>query len=53
VPCFARRQVFGYTFMVYSLVAIAGIGFFVWGHHMFVSGMSSYARVISWIRTRR
>jgi cytochrome c oxidase subunit I len=46
ITCFARRQVFGYTFMVYSLVAIAGIGFFVWGHHMFVSGMSSYAGVI-------
>ncbi|MGO8953612.1 MAG: cbb3-type cytochrome c oxidase subunit I [Rhodomicrobium sp.] len=46
VACFARRQVFGYSFMVFSLVAIAIVGFFVWGHHMFVSGMSSYAGVV-------
>ncbi len=46
ITCFARRAVFGYTFMVFSLVAIAIIGFFVWGHHMFVSGMSTYAGVV-------
>src|SRR5579863_6038652 len=40
--CFARRRVFGYAFMVYSLMAIAVIGFMVWGHHMFVAGMSTY-----------
>ena len=34
--CFARRRVFGYTAMVYSMMAIAVIGFMVWGHHMFV-----------------
>ena len=44
--CFARRRLFGYSFMVYALVAIAVIGFFVWGHHMFVSGQSAYASVI-------
>jgi cytochrome c oxidase subunit 1 len=37
---------FGYSFMVYALVAIAVIGFFVWGHHMFVSGQSAYANVV-------
>ena len=46
IPCFARRRIFGYEFMVYAIVAIAGIGFFVWGHHMFVSGQSPYASLI-------
>ena len=46
ITCFARRRVFGYAFMVYALVAIAGIGFFVWGHHMFVSGQSPYASLV-------
>jgi cytochrome c oxidase subunit 1 len=46
LTCFARRRLFGYSFMVYALVAIAVIGFFVWGHHMFVSGQSAYANVV-------
>ncbi len=46
IPCFARRRLFGYSFMVYALVAIAVIGFFVWGHHMFVSGQSAYANLV-------
>jgi cytochrome c oxidase subunit 1 len=46
ITCFARRRLFGYSFMVYALVAIAVIGFFVWGHHMFVSGQSAYANVV-------
>jgi cytochrome c oxidase subunit 1 len=46
IACFARRRLFGYSFMVYALVAIAVIGFFVWGHHMFVSGQSPYANVV-------
>jgi cytochrome c oxidase subunit 1 len=46
IPCFARRRLFGYDFMVYALVAIAVIGFFVWGHHMFVSGQSAYANLV-------
>ena len=46
ITCFARRAVFGYVFMVYALVAIAGIGFFVWGHHMFVSGQSPFASLV-------
>ena len=36
----ARKPVFGYKPMVYSMSAIAGLGFVVWGHHMFVSGMN-------------
>ncbi len=46
VSCFARRKVFGYTFMIYALLSIALVGFFVWGHHMFVSGMSWYAALV-------
>ncbi|HJU07055.1 MAG TPA: cytochrome c oxidase subunit I [Rhodanobacteraceae bacterium] len=46
IPCFAKRDIFGYRFMVYALVAIAVIGFLVWGHHMFVAGMSVYAGLV-------
>ncbi|HKS84690.1 MAG TPA: cbb3-type cytochrome c oxidase subunit I [Pseudolabrys sp.] len=46
VTCFARRRVFGYTGMVYALLAIAVIGFMVWGHHMFVAGQSPYANLV-------
>ncbi|WP_240928096.1 cytochrome c oxidase subunit I [Thalassoroseus pseudoceratinae] len=35
-----RKPIFGYKPMVYSLAAIAGLGFIVWGHHMFTSGMN-------------
>jgi len=39
---FARKPLFGYRPMVYSIMAIAGLGFVVWGHHMFMSGMNPY-----------
>ncbi len=39
ISTFARRPLFGYRAMVYSIVGIAGLGFIVWGHHMFQSGM--------------
>ena len=42
ISCFARKPVFGYKPMVYSISAIAGLGFIVWGHHMFVSGMNPF-----------
>lgn len=40
IPVFARRRIFGYKAIAYSSLAIAFIGYFVWGHHMFTSGMS-------------
>jgi cytochrome c oxidase subunit 1 len=40
LACFARKPLFGYRPMVYSMTAIAGLGFIVWGHHMFISGMN-------------
>jgi cytochrome c oxidase subunit I len=46
ITCFARRKVFGYEAMVFALLGIALFGFFVWGHHMFVSGQSAYASLI-------
>jgi cytochrome c oxidase subunit 1 len=46
IPCFARRPVFGYRFMAYAIFGIAGFGFLVWGHHMFVSGQSVYASMV-------
>ena len=43
VTCFSRKGVFGYSFIAGSSLGIAIIGFLVWGHHMFVTGMSMYA----------
>src|SRR5690606_4273256 len=40
LACMCRKPIFGYKPMVYSLAAIAGLGFIVWGHHMFTSGMN-------------
>lgn len=43
ITCFAKRQIFGYKLIAVSSLAIAGLGFLLWGHHMFVSGQSLYA----------
>lgn len=44
VPVFSRKPLFGYKSLVYATVGIAVISFLVWGHHMFVAGMSNTAR---------
>src|SRR3954471_2902292 len=41
----ARKPIFGYRMMAFSLLAIVVLGFTVWAHHMFVSGMQSWIRV--------
>ncbi|MEX0776890.1 MAG: cytochrome c oxidase subunit I [Phycisphaeraceae bacterium] len=46
ISCFSRKPVFGYTFVAGSSLAIAVLGFLVWGHHMFVSGQSMYASMV-------
>ena len=46
IPVFARKRIFGYHAIALSALAIAGVGYLVWGHHMFTSGMSDTARVI-------
>jgi cytochrome c oxidase subunit I len=46
LPVFARKTIFGYKPIVFSGLAIAFIGYFVWGHHMFTSGMSDTSRIV-------
>ena len=46
VTAAAHKRVFGYDFVAYSSMAIAVIGFMVWGHHMFVAGQSMYASMV-------
>jgi cytochrome c oxidase subunit 1 len=46
VACFSRKRVFGYDFVAMASLAIAVIGFLVWGHHMFVTGQSLYAGLV-------
>jgi cytochrome c oxidase subunit 1 len=46
ISVFSRKHIFGYRFIAYSSIAIALLGFLVWGHHMFVSGQSPLANAI-------
>jgi cytochrome c oxidase subunit 1 len=46
VQAFARKNIFGYSFIAFSSLAIAVIGFLVWGHHLFVAGQSTYAGLV-------
>ncbi len=41
----ARKPIFGYRMMAFSLLAIVGLGFTVWAHHMFTSGMPAWVRI--------
>jgi cytochrome c oxidase subunit 1 len=45
LPVFARKPLFGYRWIALSSMAIALVGFLVWGHHMFTSGYNAYLRV--------
>ncbi|MDQ4074996.1 MAG: cytochrome c oxidase subunit I [Chloroflexota bacterium] len=46
VPCFSRRQLFGYHFVALASLAIAVLGFEGWAHHMFVAGISVYSGMV-------
>jgi cytochrome c oxidase subunit I len=46
VAAFTRKKVFGYKFVAFSSLAIAFLGFLVWAHHLFVSGISIYSAMI-------
>ena len=46
VAAFSRNRVFGYKLVAFASLAIAVLGFLVWGHHMFVSGQSLYAGMV-------
>jgi len=46
IATFSRKRVFGYSFIAFSSMAIAFLGFLVWGHHMFTSGQSKTASIV-------
>ncbi len=46
VSTFSKKPVFGYTFIAFSSLGLALLGFLVWGHHMFTSGQSEVAVMV-------
>lgn len=46
IPVFSRKPIFGYKAVAFASLAIALVGFFVWAHHMFVSGISDFSAMI-------
>ena len=46
ISTFSRKHIFGYRFIAYSSIAIALLGFLVWGHHMFTSGQSPISTLV-------
>jgi cytochrome c oxidase subunit 1 len=46
ISCFSRKRIFGYSFVAGSSIAIAVLGFLVWGHHLFLSSQSMYAGMV-------
>jgi len=51
ISVFARKPIFGYRLMALSLMAILILGFSVWAHHMFVSGMAPWLRIPMMVTT--
>ncbi len=51
ISTFSRKPIFGYRAIAFSTVAIAVLGFGVWAHHMFVSGMTPWLRIPMMITT--
>lgn len=46
IAAFTRKKIFGYSFVAFSSLAIAFMGFLVWAHHLFVAGISVYSAMI-------
>src|SRR5262249_53626003 len=46
ISTYSRKPVFGYSFVAFSSIGIAVLGFVVWGHHLFVAGQSVYAGMV-------
>lgn len=46
IPCFSRKNIFGYKAIAWSSVGIAVVGFLLWAHHMFVAGISYYSALL-------
>ncbi len=46
ITTYSRKTIFGYKAIAYSSIAIAAVSFFVWGHHLFVSGQSEVAGIV-------
>jgi cytochrome c oxidase subunit 1 len=46
VAAFSRKPIFGYKVVAFASIAIAVLGFLVWGHHMFVAGQSAYSSLV-------
>ncbi len=51
IAAFTRKPIFGYKFVAFASIAIAVLGFLVWGHHMFVSSQAPYAATVFSILT--
>ncbi|MCB0377345.1 MAG: cbb3-type cytochrome c oxidase subunit I [Bdellovibrionales bacterium] len=51
ITAFSKKTIFGYTAIAYSSLAIAGVSFLVWGHHMYVSSQSEIAGLVFSILT--
>jgi cytochrome c oxidase subunit 1 len=46
IPCFCRKRIFGYTAVAFSSIGIGVFSFFVWAHHMFIMGISTYSALV-------